>query len=446
MALPPPFGVRRLGTLLLLSIVLAGCADEGPPASTAQQESPAPAPVGFAYPCGEGRTIERADGVCVGRIEDPVAQLSEPAIAMMPGRPEVLAIGVHVIGPAALVPGASAVQGRLYVTEDAGATWRSADIPLPDALPGDVFSDPSLAFDAAGVLHVSGLAVRPQQSVDAYAVSTSDLGKTWSKAVRLTEGGSNDRNWEAVGPDGAVYVSSHVCCRTSRVSWSEDGGATWTRLAKEPEGCYTGSPVAFVGGEPWLACYDRDAEGIRVHRLDRAGATLVPLGLAKGMSCIAPRILPLTDGRVLLTCYGGFLSVSSDGGATWSTPAYLADLLTVDDAWERFQVYWSDVDAFGLLHLTILPFHRVPMDEYLLGRTTQPVAHVVLDIDTLQPVQETLLTPPDEPERDLATPPSLVPILGDDWYGMAFAEDHGYLVWMFRGGIEYARVEPVLAT
>lgn len=441
--------MRRLAACLLLPLVLAGCFDEPIPGALGPQEGPAgpPAVAGFRYPCPAGVAIERAEGACVGRIEDPLAQLSEPAIAMMPGRPEILAIGAHVVGPTSLVPSLHAIGGRVYFTEDAGATWRGVDVPTPEPRPGDVFSDPSLAFDAQGTLHVSGLFYHPYTGggLGVFAVSTPDLGRSWTEPVILTEPGRNDRNWHSVGPDGAVYVSSHVCCTASFVTWSEDGGATWGKPLQGPEGCYTGSPVAFVDGEPWMACTE-DEVGTHVFRLDRAARALQPLGIAQGLTCIAPRILPLHDGDVLLTCYGGYVSRSADGGATWTMPRPIADLVTVDDAWERFQVYWSDVDAQGRVHLTLLPFHRVPPDDYVLGRTTQQVAHVVLDPRTLAPLHEALLTPPDEPERDPAVPASLVPILGDDWYGMAFAEDHGWLVWTFRGGIEYARIEPIPAT
>lgn len=440
MPLGLPRGVRRLVLPLLAVLLLAGCAGDAGGALSRASPPPTPdLPAGFAFPCPSGGpTIERAPGVCVGRIEDAGAQLSEPGLAMKPGDPDVLAVGVHAIGATALLAPAL-IEGRVYVTEDGGATWRASTLPLPRG--AIAYSDPALVFGPDGTLHASGLAITPFTPTRVFATSSPDLGRTWTPPVVL-EGAGRDRNWNSVGPDGAVYVSSQVCCGTSHVSWLMPNATEWVSLSRPEKDCFTASPVAVIGGEPWLACAVRE-EGIRVFRLDRDARALVALGQARGMGCIAPRLLEAPGGAVVMSCYGGLLSGSADGGATWSQPVAVADLATVEDGWPSFQVYWSEIDPWGTLHLQLATFHRPAPGAYLQG-SEHRVAHVALDPATFRLVSETRLTP-EGPERDPATPASVIPPLGDDWWGIAFAEDHGVMVWTWQGGIDVARIEAVQA-
>lgn len=436
-----------LALVILAPALLAGCVDDSRNAlGGAATDVEANAPLPFAYPCGPGATVERVPGVCVTRLEDPAHQLSEPSLALHPEDPDVVAVGVHLVGPLGLTPDGSLVAGRIYLTEDGGATWRSSQLPLPaESSPGSFYSDPALAFDANGTLHASGLVIQPQVDgrfrVDVFATASRDLGRTWESSTLLTKDGRNDRNWNAIGPDGTVYVTSHVCCTTSKAHWSVDGGRTWEGLAQTPEGCYTGSPVALVDGEPWMACYHADDQEMRLFHLDREARTLEPRGTIPGMTCIAPRILQGPDGALTVTCYGGFVARSVDGGTHWTLHS-VASLASVEDEWDSFQVYWSEVDARNVLHLQLATFHRPSPDAYLYGKPHR-VAHFALDAATLTPLHEARLTP-ETPERDeRGTLGALVPPLGDDWYGIRFGPDgRGAMVWMWAGGIDVAWFEP----
>ena len=397
----------------------------------------APAPAASRLACPDGSAFDVA---CVGLLSDPLVQLSEPSIALHPSRAGVIAVGVHAIGATALVPAGQLVQGRVYVTEDDGASWRASPLPLPsDAPVGAYYSDPAIAFDAEGRLHASGMVLGDGER-DIFATHSEDLGQTWAPAARLATGLPRvDRNWETVLPDGRVFVSWQTVADSSWVSWSLDAGKTWTRLESGPENCYTASPVAQVGDALWLGCYLKD-DAVHLHELDLETRTTRPVARLDGMGCIAPRILPAPDGSVVVTCYGSLATRSSDGGATWSPPVYLPDLVTVEDGWGPVQTYWSALDPTGALHVILSPFHRPGADAHVTGNEHR-VAHAALDPATWSVLAQTRLTPTG-PEVASRPPASLPPSLGDDWWGIEFAGDEGRLVWMRGGAVEWARLVP----
>ena len=417
----------------MVSILLAGCA-------LAPEDEAAPPLTGAILACPAGETEQR-ESACIGRIVEPGVQLSEPAIAVLPSDARVMAVAAHAIGASGNV-----VAGYAYVTRDGGATWARSSLPLPA---GATFSDPALAYAPDGTLHATGMAVYANKPVEIFHAKTADDGRTWSAPVIVSEPGERwDRNWVSVSPEGRVFASWHSPFVTSLAAWSDDDGATWTRAEPAHEGCHTASPVAFYGGEALLSCFNAEEGILHVHRINVENATLVPFARV-GLSCGPSRILAPVDGSLIVTCYEPYYARSTDGGATW-TNYLVAEIATVEDAQPDMQLYWSEVDARGVLHLQLSPFHRTPMNSNdpgaLVGdlrraqETPRFVAHVALAPDgTL--LSEAVVTT-QQPEGEAAPPISLVPSVGDDWNGIAFAGNEGAMVWMNGGVLELTRVLP----
>lgn len=425
--------MRREAILVLLVLLLPGCATQSG-VLTQSDGAAAPAAQGVALACLEGETQQRGE-VCVRRIGDPLVQLSEPAIAVLPTDPKVIAVAAHAIGATG---SPSAIAARLFVTRDGGATWARSLVPLP---PGASFSDPAVAFGPDGALHVAGLAATFGFGPRVFHASTTDDGKTWTGPTMLSTAGNWDREWVSVSPEGRAFVSWQAPGRTSIVAWSDDG-ATWETAEPAPDGCSTASPVAFVRGEPWLACSNK-GKNVSLFRVDVANKSLAWAADAP-LPCIAPRILVPPDGALLVTCYSPYFARSTDEGRSWSV-VDVAERASVEDAWGPVQSYWSEVDARGVLHVQLSTFHRarnnaLPQDAlaHVVGQPRR-IGYVALDPATGAVLHEAALAT-DAPESRAAPPVSLVPSLGDDWNGIAFAGNDGAMVWMNGGELELARI------
>lgn len=413
-------------------------------------------PTSYALACPPGETREVAPGVCATVLSDE-GTLQEPAIARHPTRPDVMAIGANGGRAAAGAP-PDALPLAVFVTEDAGATWRRAAAPRPVAT-GHVVQlqgDPALAFDADGRLHITGLLqkypdpadldpARPfavLAAIDVFHASSGDLGATWDGPTMLTDDGDNDRNWIAVGPDGALWATWHVCCVRTEAAWSTDNGATWTD-AEDIEGCYTGSPVTWVDGAPWVACAEgtpQELAGIALWRYDGGTGAASKVGLIEGMTCIAPRILSPPDGALLVTCYGGLAARSVDGGRTWPQRWYLPELATLDEGWENEVVYWSEVDPHGAVHVQLAEYHAREQRGYAEGREHRAL-WMAWDPATGRVLGEARLTP-EGAESGAGGAGSYVAPLGDDWWGIVFAGDRGTMVWSHAGDVYVTMIVP----
>jgi hypothetical protein len=426
-----------------LAFALAGCLDgnEGvpDPETSAGLDAPAPPP-GYEFVCGPA-TVARAEGVCATRIASAGNQLTEPSLAVHPNDPRILAVAAHGVGTASLVAGGRLVVPLLFVSEDGGTSWRESTVPFAPlaGVPGDFYSDPAVVFTPNGTLVLAGL--RVAQGALAHppivlAMASKDLGATWGEVQEFGEGGRNDREWLSLGPDGVVYLSWQEYPETSHVAWSADEGTTWTVLEETPQGCFTGSAVAFVAGQPWFAC-QQEADGkagVNVFRILREEGRLEQVSRITDMYSIAPRVLEGPDGSVVVTGFWDQVARSADGGLTWDDARSVRDLVTVEDAWPQGQtyVYWSAIDG-NALHLMLAYFHRFPThnpsDEHW-------VAHVVLDATTLQSVQEARLTPGGPEAAGVDNAGSAVPSLGDDWYQLLASGGEVRMAWTWAGGID----------
>jgi RTX calcium-binding nonapeptide repeat (4 copies) len=224
------------------------------------------------------------------------------------------------------------------VTTDDGATWHSGQLPgltvaSTPAGPNQRASDPVVAFDAAHQTWlISTLAL--DGTTSRLAINRSPDGSTWGASLaaleeRVAEGVAFDKNWiacdnTATSPFyGRCYlVFTHSSDRDMlAVSWSDDGGLTW-------------SPAAAIGARPAVGVFPA---------VRPTGELVVVYLWETGQSAIAG-------------------SRSSDGGATWSPPVRIAEinggcairgfrafpLPSADsDASGRVWATWHDCDAPG---------------------------------------------------------------------------------------------------
>jgi RTX calcium-binding nonapeptide repeat (4 copies) len=211
------------------------------------------------------------------------------------------------------------------VTADDGATWRSGLLPgltvasIP-AGPNQRASDPVVAFDAAHKTWlISTLALAGATS--RLTINRSSDGSSWGTALaaleeQVAEGIAFDKNW--VGCDntttsphfGRCYlVFTHSSARDMlAVSWSDDGGLTW-------------SAAADIGARPAVGVFPA---------IRPTGEVVVVYLWEVGQAAIAA-------------------SRSSDGGATWDPPVRIADVRNscAVSGFRAFPLPSADVDSNG---------------------------------------------------------------------------------------------------
>jgi hypothetical protein len=232
---------------------------------------------------------------------------------------------------------------EFYTTLDGGKAWTSGDLPLA---PGKTFSDdPTVAFDARDgtvVYSVATYYLRPDGApcnLDTAASVSRDGGLNWSvptpigrghgclSAPRFTAyGGGGEMvadNNPASPHYGRVYVATlHAVCRaycdfeqagtstTIQVSYSDDGGFTWT----DPQDVSGSSPDFCTAYAVAPACAD---SWTPYPAVSPDGSVHVAFLNAQNQSAWEP-------GEC---CEDQILSVgSSDGGLTWSDPVHVTDM------------------------------------------------------------------------------------------------------------------------
>jgi len=323
---PPAMHAALLTSILVLSLVLAGCADgnDGPTSTTTTSLEPS--------------------------SPDRPSELAQPKVI-----PQVL---VGSPGGGAEPNIAVAPDGTLYVasplaiwkSSDAGKTWKQA---TAKGLEGG--GDGDIAFDAQGNLYWLGL-FGPDGRAIPFQVST-DGGESFSKAVDVSDGTGSDREWLDVTPEGHVYTTwrgeSGLEFRASF-----DGGATWQPkvtaapdanqgpLTHAPDGRLYFAAADFAGttgtaeaalyvyasqdeGESWTrhdvwslarsspAEHNPYVTDFPVAAVDANGTVYVAWSMDMG---VLPETPPSVAGQ-----YGIFLSHSTTGGSNWSQPLLVSD-------------------------------------------------------------------------------------------------------------------------
>jgi len=292
----------------------------------------------------------------------------------------------------------SALQG-FYSSDDAGAHWRGHCMPVVGQ---GGCGDPDVAYDTQGNSYILGIGDCNGFSGSVVLQKSSDNGVTWSAARKvinpLFSGGITDKEWTEVDTSAtsafkdSIYTSITQFDSASdsaiSVSYSRDGGQTFTTKQIDAKQIFPGSvdqfsdlAVAKDGAVyvtwircPWGSGATGDCGGtvakIFMSKSTDGGvtwtaekqittATLAPDTSGCGYGCFpgtAERLsdIPAIDvddssGTVWMGFYNytgghtrGFLTSSTNGGSTWSTPAPVG--FKGDTGW----IWVSTNDAGGI--------------------------------------------------------------------------------------------------
>ncbi len=368
-------------------------------------------------------TVEAARQVT--NENDPARLYVTPVVAVHPGDPQIVAVGVG---------DARNGQCGVRISRDGGLSWASTANVMPAATPfcvqrnfGTVMG---MAFASDGTLHLalSGSSVQtghPNGPITAIAARSADLGMTWQTTVvaepkpfRSTSGATPIEGFEqhgvmtlAVDPTdpNQVYMGwrfrgvnqetgAAVPPERPYIAVSRDGGRSWgpfTDLTPQLDG-----GKAFGGATPTPAV----APDGTVYAFIRERPAAVPAGQPrppqryfmvksgdKGRTWAGSTVYPGqifiyqpipvidTSGTIHLIFWqaeGSTLDVptqirymkSSDGGDTWSQPRELTD----DDPAGKFNQYWPGISVAPNGRLDVA-WHDFRDDPYYVPQGTGPM-------------------------------------------------------------------------
>ncbi|MHB8603742.1 MAG: hypothetical protein ACYDCK_00700 [Thermoplasmatota archaeon] len=447
-----------LPTLLVLATVLSGCTR---PSGTLSASSAAlPPPAKYLYACGGVASAKP----CVAELGDLRTAYQEPNAAADPTRAGVFAVGINAY-PSAIDRAADAPSGEsatcrddILLTTGAGAHWTYVKTPRPALATGHVSDycggDPALAFDAKGVLHLTGIATADaeENGFEVFYTSSPDLGKTWTKPVTLSRGANEDRNWIGIDAADRLYVVWQFFDGDggSAVATSADGGATWDFIASDAgRACFVTSPPIFNGTTMMYACSNTDSSKpelrvVAFHPETRTSTIVAKLpiyAIWPTLAWVGKTLDLFIQAPPATEMLGGSgeeqVMSSADGGHNWTKPvaakALLPDDMTSGDYW----LQWAATDTWGRLHLlwraTDNPAGASPR---IAPPVSSAYAHTVVGTDGVALQRERIgfgesLTNPTPPK-------TLGNGGGNDYMGIAFNGADGILVFSENGELEYA--------
>lgn len=437
-------------------VLVSGCLGQAP----GEVEAPQAPPGGSgpdatnlpAFDCAHANV--EVGAACLQRIQDQQRSLQEPVLAISPLAATTWVLGTQA-GELAPTPGESsgalAPRGAILVSTDSGASWTLRPMPamhvgMAVGLPA--FSDPTMAFDATGVLHVVGMStdVYRANGFSIVHTSTPDLGQTWTPAVRISEDGDldNDRPWLAY-LDGTLVITwqNQVSTGwTTQAAWSTDGGASWRQqtAAQAASMCSHASPAVLHAGRVLYACAHYEGSdsklGIAIHELDVETGDSPRTALVDGVKGWWPR-LAIDDGAIRLVAdtedgqaAGSTILLSSSlDSRTWTPPINVGDLMKVDQGWDAMRHY-AFAASGGLVYLTVNGAIPTPGSATFQDHRAQ----VVVD-----PARSTVVLEQDLwPAIYTATPSASIG-WSDDWGEAIRVADGVVMVMGHERGLEIAR-------
>ncbi|MCP3981020.1 MAG: exo-alpha-sialidase [bacterium] len=272
---------------------------------------------------------------------------------------------------------------------DGGASWVSS-IYDPSALAGVSTGDPALAADSQGNFYLGLLAYLGGGQNGIYCAKSTDGGLSFGNPTQVDSGG--DKEYLVVDPaTDDIYMfweNSHPT--SDQAIWfskSTDGNQTWSprvaitdSVVREQNGAV---PVVGPAGQLYVLWTDFDNDRLLFDRSLDGGATFVspdivaaqvtqPASPLDGDGPFRNPLLPslAVDGTAgphsgnLYAVWGDgrngdpdvMVTVSSDGGDTWSAPVRLNDD-PLGNGLDQFQP-WAVVDGLGNVHVTWLDKRR----------------------------------------------------------------------------------------
>jgi hypothetical protein len=475
---------------------------------------PALAAVQGGYSCPPGGAQLPGASVCARAFTGAADYLVEPDLAVSPADARVWALvandGQSLGAAQPVLNGALNVGTQrlaVFLTSDAGMAWTRLELPGAPPPPApfggtgpmDVqFWDPTIAFDAAGALHVAGVLI--WQGVDGSAkqkhvfhTQTDDLGATWGAYTLL--GAKVDRPWMTIerphgtGPgQSAGHAMAQAGGGNGRpgaidLAWwetgdttlgfarSTDGGASWTTLdpAAQPVGCYFPSPPVVHDRDVLVACpvdyrfISGPAQRVTsIYRYDAAARAFRVVGAAPPTSIAF--LFGAEDGPLLLVGgsvdsarLGGDVALarSVDDGATWTGLPDLGARLTTAGSWWFLQFMGGRADPWGNVELFVRgpplgahpdlgaasPYVDLPLFLGSAYADEFAVAHVVIDPATGAVRGEQLLTP-SVPHAPAAASPGTGSGRAGDYFGVAYAGDKALLAWEYQRNLFLAEWSP----
>lgn len=355
----------RTGTLLA-ALVLAGC-------------------LGAVDPAGEADLGSDDPGIVDARLSPMDGDAMEVDVAAGPN-------GSHLVAASNLRGDGYSGFG-VYVSFDGGRNWSF------DAFqPGDVatvagepkysgLSDPVVEVTPDGTVYLSGLAYIPTSAI--FVAESHDGGRTFEKVHIVDESDPatefNDKEWFDVDPEtGTIVVAWQkepvidslrsvqyatgldVDVGNVVVSRSTDGGDSWSEPVEIDRGMHNnGTQVVFADGVAHMIWVNYEQNTIdHVLSTDHGATWTSPEPIAdvhvvppfddyQRMHTL-PGLAAGPDGTLVATWHGtsdgdpdAWLVASADGGRSWGEPVPVVD----DDA--GVQIYpWVDVGPDGTVHVT----------------------------------------------------------------------------------------------
>jgi hypothetical protein len=272
--------------------------------------------------------------------------------------------------------GTEIIRCGVAVSSDAGATWSDFLLRPPAANQSGVEGDPFAIYDnRTGNLWVGAIGFSGNGGV--YLARKNAGANTFQPSVMVQASGSADKVWGTAGPQpGNPNTTRLYVAYNLGVARSNDLGATWQAPVSLGSGLGF-NPRVGPEGNVYVSYWDFNANTFRLRRsldggntylaaqtlLTRVGTfgtgdcPIIPGNFrAPALPCIA---VDPVNGHVYSMSFDSgnlvganrnadlFFQRSTDGGATWSSPAALFR----DTANSRDHFWpWIEVDRYGRIH------------------------------------------------------------------------------------------------
>jgi photosystem II stability/assembly factor-like uncharacterized protein len=322
-------------TLLLLTLLLVGCAHQQPrgeiPSATASfQVFPSQTPIASALPVSTSTSIQ---------APTPLAEqvTTVPPLPFDPGQPLSIAnLQLHMQDPQS---GWATIDRHVFHTTDAGNTWQEINPPQRDVF---YFMDANTAWAASeSWCSQEGVCDDPYPLVTAATIwRTTDAGRTWQPSWPIDLGHPGDRSQRYFSPT-LFFLDMHTGWLLARLDDGEsgqelfetyDGGLTW-EPASDGAIPMTGSIETLAFTNPlngWsVESTSSNPAGTRLWHTVDGGGTWVPFELPSeagaqpglALDCrLDTTFRSAGTAGLRLACAGNSYAVEatiSDGGQAW---------------------------------------------------------------------------------------------------------------------------------